>query len=87
MAYSVGKLVLCLVWLLPLMEPMFRNNPQFRSNPNMNVEQMVKFAKISSMATWGLTALVTVSFALWMLIVMTRPRVVAAFETRPEAGM
>jgi len=85
--YDVAKLVLCIVWVLPMMEPMFRNNPQFQSNPKVNVEQMVKFAKISSVVTWGLIALVTIAIALAVLIVMNKPNVKAAFERRPEATM
>jgi hypothetical protein len=85
--YDVAKLVICVVWILPMMEPMFRNNPQMRANPNMNIEQMIKFAKIVSIVQWGLIAAATISLALAILIVMSQPKVKAAFDAQSGAAM
>jgi hypothetical protein len=85
--YDVGKLVLNLIWFVPRMEPVWRNSPQFRSNPNMNVEQGVRIARAIANGMSVATAAVTIAFALIVLIVMARPHVKLAFESQAGAPM
>jgi len=85
--YDVGKLVLNLIWFVPRMEPVWRNSPQFRGNPNMNVEQGVRIAKAVANGMSIATAAVTIAFAMTVLIVMARPQVKSAFESQGGAPM
>ena len=78
--YDVGKLVIALVWVFPQMDSLIRNSPQVHANPNTNIEQAVKIGKAVGIGSTIATAAVTIAFALVVLIVMSRPKVKAAFE-------
>jgi hypothetical protein len=85
--YDVAKLVLNMVWAIPRMEPIWRNAPEFRNNPKMNIEQGVRFARIFAQGIAVSTAVISIVFALIVLVVMTRPRTKAAFDAGPGMTM
>src|SRR5204862_478614 len=78
--YNTVKLFLAMVWIMPeVMRQMERMPSQGGPDP----KQIAKFARWSMLVTNWAVWLVLVTFAIIVLVVMTRPHVVAAFE--PEA--
>jgi len=83
LVYDVAKGVLFVVWMVPAMGPMIRNSPDVRNNPQIKAQDIENIVRVSQYVWTGIAiglALVTVGYAIAVLVVMNKPHVKAAFE-------